>query len=100
MKIENTPSKRNPSYNGVVILATELGTQYEKRNGRETYRYDGADNYLKSHINSEIVSKKFIIFFKFGIGERIKNICEICERFKKSNMNSKSLAPNCAWLVS
>jgi hypothetical protein len=38
MKIENTPSKRNSSYYGVVILATELGTQYEKRNGRETYR--------------------------------------------------------------
>ena len=52
MKIENTPSKRNPSYNGVVILATELGTQYEKRNGRETYRYDGADDCLKSHMNS------------------------------------------------
>ena len=50
MKIENTPSKRNLSYYSVVILATELGTQYEKRNGRETYRYDGADDCLKSHM--------------------------------------------------
>ena len=50
MKIENTTAKRKPSQNGVVILATELGTQYEKRNGRETYRYDGADDCLKSQI--------------------------------------------------